>query len=95
MERSVIKHSVLVSGQKTSISLEDEFWNSLREIAGERRKTLSGLLTSIDARRKRSANLSSSTRTYILHHYRSQVMRRGGIIASAGRRLRIRSRRTH
>lgn len=95
METLVIKRSVLVSGQKTSISLEDDFWNSLREIAGERRKTLSGLLTSIDARRKRSANLSSSTRMYILRHYRNQVMRRGGTIRSTGRRLRIRARRAH
>jgi hypothetical protein len=55
MESPVIKHSVLVSGHKTSLTLEEEFWNSLQEIAGERRKTVSRLITSIDARRKEFA----------------------------------------
>ena len=95
MESPVIKHSVLVSGHKTSITLEDEFWNSLQEIADERCKTVSRLITSIDARRKEFANLSSATRMYILHHYRNQVKRRGGVVSSTPKSLRIRSRRSH
>jgi len=95
MESPVIKYSVLVSGHKTSITLEDEFWNSLQEIAGERRKTVSRLITSIDARRNEFANLSSATRMYILRHYRNQVKRRGGIVPSTRQILRIRSRSAH
>jgi predicted DNA-binding ribbon-helix-helix protein len=95
MESPVTKHSVLVSGHKTSITLEDEFWNSLQEIASERHKTVSRLITSINARRKGFANLSSATRMYILRHYRNRVMRRGGIVPSTRRNPRIRSRRAH
>jgi len=97
MESPVIKHSVLISGHKTSITLEDEFWNSLQEIAGERHKTVSRLITSIDTRRRKEfANLSSATRMYILRHYRNQVKRRGGILPSTTRQsVRIRSRRAH
>src|SRR5262245_13939513 len=36
----VSKRSIVIAGHKTSVSLEDEFWNSLKEIAGERGMTL-------------------------------------------------------
>jgi hypothetical protein len=34
MNSTVIKRSIVVAGHKTSVSLEDEFWNALKEIAG-------------------------------------------------------------
>ena len=72
MKSPILKRSVFVSGCKTSISLEDEFWNSFREIADERRQTVSKLLTDINAERK-SANLSSAIRMFVLRHYRELV----------------------
>jgi hypothetical protein len=36
----VSKRSIVIAGHKTSVSLEDQFWNSLKEIAGERNMTL-------------------------------------------------------
>ena len=38
---TVLKRSVVLAGNKTSLSLEDEFWNGLREIARGRGETLS------------------------------------------------------
>ena len=32
----VLKRSVVIAGHKTSVSVEDEFWESFKEIAGER-----------------------------------------------------------
>jgi len=43
MKSPVTKRSVVVRGHKTSVSLEDAFWNSLKEIGGERHMTLSDL----------------------------------------------------
>jgi len=40
----VAKRSIVIAGHKTSVSLEDEFWNSLKEIAGERGMTLAELV---------------------------------------------------
>jgi predicted DNA-binding ribbon-helix-helix protein len=37
---AVLKRSVVIAGHKTSISVEDEFWDSLKEIAGERGMSL-------------------------------------------------------
>jgi predicted DNA-binding ribbon-helix-helix protein len=70
MESSVVKRSVIIAGHKTSISLEDAFWRSLKEIALDRRTSLSSLLTSIDAQ-KSQANLSSAIRLFILSHYQT------------------------
>ena len=74
MESLVVKHSIDIAGRKTSISLEDVFWNSLREIAHRRKETLSQLIASIDANRK-AANLSSAVRVFVLDFYRSQFER--------------------
>ena len=74
MESLVVKRSIVIAGRKTSISLEDAFWNSLREIANRRKETLSQLVASIDANRK-AANLSSAVRVFVLDFYRSQFER--------------------
>ena len=54
MKSSVSKRSIVIAGHKTSVSLEDEFWNSLKEIAGERGMTLAELVAAIDAKHKQS-----------------------------------------
>jgi predicted DNA-binding ribbon-helix-helix protein len=73
MQSCVPKRSVVIAGRKTSISLEDEFWKSLREIADARRETLTQLINAIDADRKH-ANLSSAARLFVLGFYRDQVV---------------------
>ena len=70
----VSKRSVIIDGHKTSVSLEDVFWNALRNIAHERRETISHLIASIDANRK-FANLSSALRIFVLRHYMDQIAR--------------------
>jgi predicted DNA-binding ribbon-helix-helix protein len=70
----VIKRSIILEHQKTSVSLEDVFWNALKHIAEERRETLSQLVGSIYANRQ-SANLSSAIRVYVLWYYKDKVAR--------------------
>ena len=38
------KRSIVVAGHKTSVSIEDEFWNCLKEIAGERGMSLAAMI---------------------------------------------------
>ena len=65
----VRKRSVVVQEHKTSISLEDEFWDGLKEIAAVRQTGLSELVNTIDGGR-RQTNLSSAIRLFVLDHYR-------------------------
>ena len=59
MKSLVVKRSIVRAGHKTSVSLEDEFWNALKDIAGDRHVTLSELVGGIDAQRQHG-NLSSA-----------------------------------
>jgi predicted DNA-binding ribbon-helix-helix protein len=52
MKSPVVKRSVVLNGRKTSVSVEDAFWEGLKEIAGKRFTTLSELVGSIDATRQ-------------------------------------------
>ncbi|HET7192197.1 MAG TPA: ribbon-helix-helix domain-containing protein [Pseudolabrys sp.] len=69
MKSLVVKRSIIVRGHKTSVSLEDAFWQGLKEIALSQRITLSNMVAEIDARRQHS-NLSSSIRIFVLERLR-------------------------
>ena len=71
MKSSVIKRSVMVGGHHTSISLEDEFWSWLKEIARARGASLAQILIEIDTTREQK-NLSSAIRLFVLSHVRDQ-----------------------
>ena len=71
----VSKRSIVIAGHKTSVSVEDEFWISLKEVAHERNMTLAELVGTIDADRQH-ANLSSAIRLFVLSVYRDQVASR-------------------
>ena len=68
----VVKRSIVIAGHKTSVSLEDAFWQGLKEIATERGMTLSDLVATIDTGRH-AGNLSSAIRLFVLDHYRAQI----------------------
>lgn len=70
---AVVKRSVIVDGRKTSVSLEDAFWEGLKEIALRQGSSLSGLIARIHARRS-TANLSSAIRLFVLDHFRSRAL---------------------
>ena len=72
MKSPVTKRSIYLAGHKTSVSIEDEFWNGVKEIAQQRRVTVSELVGEIDLKRKHS-NLSSAIRLFVLEFYCSQV----------------------
>ena len=62
------KRSLTLKGHRTSISLEDAFWQALRTIAAKQSKSVSQLVEQIDQDRG-EAGLSSAIRLYILDFY--------------------------
>ena len=65
MQSAVLKRSIVVDGHKTRVSLEDAFWEGLKEIGLERRISLSQLVAAIDGQRQHG-NLSSAVRARLL-----------------------------
>jgi predicted DNA-binding ribbon-helix-helix protein len=72
MKSPVVKRSIVVAGHKTSVSLEDAFWEGLKDIAKARRVKLSDLVGSIDTDREHG-NLSSALRLFVLGHYQKRA----------------------
>jgi predicted DNA-binding ribbon-helix-helix protein len=70
MNSSIIKRSVVLGRHKTSVSLEDEFWSTFREIADAQGVAVSTLIEDIDKTRGQN-NLSSSIRLFVLNYFRS------------------------
>lgn len=73
----VRKRSLSIRGHSTSVSLEEPFWEALREIATEYRQPLAVLVAEVDAGRG-DDNLSSALRLRVLAHFRGQAQSTGG-----------------
>jgi predicted DNA-binding ribbon-helix-helix protein len=67
----VIKRSIILDGHKTSVSLENEFWDGLREIVEAKNTTVSILVGQID-RERDNCNLSSAIRVYVFNYFRQR-----------------------
>jgi predicted DNA-binding ribbon-helix-helix protein len=68
----ISKHSLVIAGHRTSISLERAFWDALQKIARERQMSVAALVASVDAGRGET-NLSSALRVFVL----KETARRG------------------
>ena len=66
------KRSLSISGHRTSIALEPEFWAALELMAAESGQTMAGLIRSIDETRQ-TANLSSAARLAVLQWYQAKT----------------------
>jgi predicted DNA-binding ribbon-helix-helix protein len=71
MKSPVVKRSIVVAGHKTSVSLEEAFWNGMKEISVLREMTLSELVGEIDTNRQQG-NLSSAIRLFVLDYFRNR-----------------------
>jgi len=68
----VIKRSIFINGHKTSVSLENEFWQGLHEIADHNHTSVAMLVEQID-RARNTCNLSSAIRVFVFNHFREKI----------------------
>lgn len=67
----VRKRSVVIAGHRTSVSMEQAFWDELKRIADREGRSLGALITEVDKRR--SGNLSSALRVHVLQDLRAVI----------------------
>ena len=85
METTVIKRSINVEGRRSSVSLEDEFWTAVKEIARLKGITMTKLVRQIETGRKDGDNLSSAIRLFVLRYYMAPApIRKAAMEAEAG-----------
>lgn len=71
-EMTGLKRSVRIAGHRTSIALEPEFWDAIKDIAAHERVSLNALIARIDAERG-AQNLSRAIRLFVLRHYQDHA----------------------
>jgi len=69
----VSKRSVAIAGHRTSVSLEDAFWQALADIADTRKVSLASLVAEIDGQRTGDLNLSAAIRIFVLAWFRERA----------------------
>ncbi|TAL02996.1 MAG: aryl-sulfate sulfotransferase [Rhodospirillaceae bacterium] len=62
------KRSVEIAGHRTSVSIEQPFWDALKDLADRGGLSVNELITRIDG--ARGNNLSSAIRVYVLREFR-------------------------
>lgn len=60
------KLSVTISGHRTSVTLESEFADALRDIARLQKKSIAKIIAEIDSAKDSKTNLSSAIRVFVL-----------------------------
>ncbi|MCG8594826.1 MAG: ribbon-helix-helix domain-containing protein [Kiloniellales bacterium] len=68
------KRSITIAGHRTSLSLEQAFWDALAAYARQDGVSIDRLLTEIDEARE--SNLSSAARVYVLERLRGEAGRK-------------------
>ena len=64
------KRSLTLRGHRTSVSLEDEFWDAFKNIAQSQGRAINDLAAEIDAARGTVSGLASAIRLYVLAELR-------------------------
>ncbi len=72
-----VKHSLTLRGHRTSVSLEDAFWQAFRSLAVRRNLTINALAAQIDADRG-DVGLASAIRVYVLRDLQAASVQSNG-----------------
>ena len=68
-----VKRSLTLRGHRTSVSLEDEFWDTFRGFAAERGMAINALVAEIDETRDLQTGLASAIRLYVLRTLKERL----------------------
>lgn len=69
----LVKRSLSLSGHRTSVALEQEFWDILDTLALDRRQSFAALVASIDHARPPKCALASSLRLTVVQALKDEV----------------------
>ena len=64
------KRSLTIAGHRTSLSLEDDFWEALKQMGKVQERSIAQLIEEIDSKRG-DRSLSGAVRSAVLEHYRN------------------------
>ncbi len=71
-ESAQIKRSLTIAGHRTSITLEQPFWDELKALACTDKVSVTELVRRIDTDRKGAGSLTSAIRVFILQRVKAR-----------------------
>ena len=71
-QSSIKKRSVVIGGRKTSVSLENEFWEEVKNVARARGQGIANYVASV-VEGYQGHNVSSALRLSVLEHYQGKA----------------------
>ncbi len=66
---TLVSHNVIISGHRTSVRLEPEMWDSLREMCRRERTTLHQMCTSAGLGKNEKTSLTAAIRVFIMRYF--------------------------
>lgn len=84
LKSSLISKNITVAGKRTSIRLEPEMWNALKDIAKREHTTIHNICTLIALRKTDEASLTASIRVFLMLYYRAATTQDGHSRAGHG-----------
>ncbi len=81
---SLISRNITVVGRRTSVRLEPEMWNALREIARREQCTIHDICSLIHLRKSPSTSLTAAIRVFLMLYYRAAATEDGHVRAGHG-----------
>jgi predicted DNA-binding ribbon-helix-helix protein len=80
-------HNIGISGRRTTVRLEDEMWESLKDVAEREGCSVSALASRIYRQKKSDDNFSSAIRIFLMLYYRDAATEAGHAEAGHARIL--------
>lgn len=81
---SLISRNVTVLGHRTSVRLEPEMWNAIKDIARRERCTIHELCSLIQLRKSDITSLTAAIRVFLMLYYRAAATEDGHVRAGHG-----------
>lgn len=81
---SLISRNVTVLGHRTSVRLEPEMWNAIKDIARRERCTIHELCSLIQLRKAEITSLTAAIRVFLMLYFRAAATEEGHVRAGHG-----------
>ena len=97
---SLVSRNITVSGRRTSVRLEPEMWEGLREVSKREKCTMHDICTLIEKRKKEKTSLTAAIRVFVMLYFRAATTEEGhrraghGCFSAMAARARVAENRT-
>jgi predicted DNA-binding ribbon-helix-helix protein len=84
LRSTLVSRNVVISGRRTSVRLEPEMWDGLREICQRERSTMHQLCTTVSLQKLDETSLTAAIRVFVMRYFRLAATEDGHAKAGHG-----------